>query len=187
MNACNGCEIRTRLRAAVLFAVVALLFVAYAPATARADQSWEEYANAPDGFAISAPSAPANLSKMIQTKVGPVEARIWQWDMTTVALFVSVSDYPSTSSNVQETLTNVASGEAGSWKGGHVVSSTPITLQGVAGLDCVIVGDDFHSRSRIFFRGRRLWQVLSIGATGGPLYDQTDRFFASFRFVGMAY
>ncbi len=179
--------ITIRFYTAALFAVLAFAFVASAPTRASADQSWDEYASTPDGFAISAASAPDKSSKMIQTKVGPVEARIWQWDMKTVALFVSVSDYPSASSNVQETLANVASGEAGSWKGGHVVSSTPITLQGVAGMDCVIAGDDFHSRSRIFFRGRRLWQVLSIATTGGALYDQTDRFFASFRFVGSAY
>ena len=47
----------------------------------------------------------------------------------------------------------------------------------------MIEGDDVRAHTRTFFKGQRLWQLLSITEAGKPFYDQTDRMFASFRFV----
>jgi hypothetical protein len=171
-----------RFRSAALFLSSLVLFVAAATSASYA-QAWNEFSYASDGFAVSAGSAPALSSQTAKSAVGPVETRIWTWDYNTTAVVIAVADYPSINSSVQEVLTNAANGEAGAWKDGKVTSRTPITLQGITGVECVIDGSEFHGRSRIFFQGRRLWQMLSLASTGQPLYAQTDRLFASFRFV----
>jgi hypothetical protein len=171
-----------RFRPTPIFIGLAFFFFAAATRASYA-QSWIEYSYPSDGFAISGESAPAPSTQTAQTKVGPVPTRIWTWDFSATAVVLAVNDYPSVNASVQEVLDNAAGGEASAWKGGHIVSKTPIVFQGVSGLECVIDGDEFHGRSRLFFRGLRLWQIISLSATGQPLYAQTDRMFASFRFV----
>ena len=171
-----------RFRSASIFIGLVLAFVA-ATAGASSAQTFSEYLYLSDGFAVSGPSAPALSKQTAQSGVGPVETRIWTWDFTETAVVIAVADYPKINSTVQEVLSNAADGEAGAWKCGHVTSKTPIVLQGISGLECVIDGTEFHGRSRIFFQGLRLWQILSLASTGSPLNAQTDRMFASFRFV----
>ena len=171
-----------RFRPTAIFIGLVFLFLAAATRASYA-QSWIEYSYPSDGFAISGASAPVLSTQTAQSKAGPVPTRIWTWDFSATAVVIAVNDYPSVNASVQEVLDNAAAGEAGAWKGGHIVSKTPIVQQGVTGLDCVIDGDDFHGRSRLFFQGRRLWQIISLSATGQPLYAQTDRMLASFRFL----
>jgi hypothetical protein len=166
-----------------MFISLVMLFVAATTAASYA-QSWEEYAYASDGFAISGPSAPVMTKQNVQAEnAGLIETRIWTWDFSATAVVVAVNDYPTISIPVEQVLSNAAGGEASAWKNGRIVSKTPIVQQGVSGIECVIAADDFSGRSRIFFQGHRLWQILSLSATGQPLYAQTDRMFASFRFV----
>jgi hypothetical protein len=182
MNFTGVAMIPVRFRPVALFVSLLVLFVATAASAAYA-QAWNEFSYASDGFAVSAASVPELSKQTAQSAVGPVETRIWTWDYSATAVVIAVADYPTVNSSVQEVLTNAANGEAGAWKDGKVTSRTPITLQGVSGVECVIDGSEFHGRSRIFFQGRRLWQMLSLAATGAPLYGKTDQMFASFRFV----
>jgi hypothetical protein len=171
-----------RFRPAAMFFGLVLVFLAATAGVANA-QSWNEYSYLSDGFAVSGPSTPVMSKQTAQTAVGSVETRIWTWDFDATAVVLAVADYPKINSTVQEVLSNAADGEAGAWKGGRIVSKTPIVQQGVSGIECVIDGDEFHGRSRIFFQGLRLWQILSLASSGQPLYTGTDRMFASFRFV----
>jgi hypothetical protein len=172
-----------RLSPSALLLSIVVLFSATASGASCAEP-WVEYPYVSDGFAISGPSAPVLTKQTAQTDVGPVETRILTWDFNETAVVLAIADYPSVNGNtVQQILSNSADGEAKSWKNGRVVSKTPLVLQGVTGIEAVIEADDFHGRSRIFVQGRRLWQILSLSSAGQPLYADTDRIFASFRFL----
>jgi hypothetical protein len=171
-------------RAAVSVGVALVLLAAGSSASYGQAQGWNEYTYASAGFAVSGPSDPALSKTSTDSAFGQIEIRVWTWDLSPSVMMIGVNDYPSTGTfDTEETLNGAAAGEVKAWKGGRVVSKTPILVAGITGIECVLESDDYHGRSRIFFQGHRLWQVLSLSAIGQPLYEQTDRIFASFRFL----
>jgi len=164
--------------------VLALIsgFIVVTANSARAEP-WDEYSYSSDGFVISAPFAPALSKADFGTPANPLPSRILTWKFPDGAVvLVTATDYSGTDS-VDASLNSVAQGEVQSLKNGRIVSQKSLVQQGVNGIECVMEGDDYHARTRIFRQGNRIWNIYVLSSTGKPIYDQTDRLFASFRFL----
>jgi hypothetical protein len=146
-------------------------------------QSWTEYSYPSAGFAVSGPIAPVLSKQGAQSESGPIETRFWSWNFPTASMLIGVADYASMNYSERDLLDRVADNTVKGWRGGRVVSRAPIVQQGVAGVDCIISSDEYQGRLRVFVQARRIWWILSLASTGQALYSETDRLFASFRFV----
>jgi len=168
-----------------LFAVALVVALVGSMTGATSADTWNEYVHTPDGFAISGPFEPTPSTADFGSGATPLPTRLLNWRIPGgVVLFMSVTDYSgSASESVDATLASVIDGQLSTTKDGKLVYKNPVTLQGVKGLDCLIEGSEVHSRTRVFRKGDKVWQMLSLSSKNVALYDQTDRWFASFRFT----
>ena len=160
-------------------AVVAMcLYVAFGQ-----ESTWREYEYAEDGFAVSLPFKPRLEVIPVDTEAGRMDVRSYDVDSDTWNLSIAVNEISRFGDVPVKGL--LEAGMNGSVKEvkGELVSQRDISLDGTPGIEYEIRTTTHHSLARSYYVNGRLITVLSVSATGQPLFAGTERFFGSLRFI----
>ncbi len=144
---------------------------------------WKSYSYAPDGFSISAPSAPVMSKQDVPTEKGSFELRSYLVEVGSSALYVGVVDYGSAVSgrDPADVLEGAKSGAINNVKA-TVSKESKVTLGIYPGLSFESENDTMHFSARIYLVGSVLYQVLTASPKSEP-YAGTERYLNSFQLI----
>ena len=164
-------------------AVVALACAA----AAQTPAIWRTYHNAKYGFSIAAPSDVEITDSPVQTHLGatPNLRAVFGMQDGPGALAFDVTDYSGVTGGGVKTLddpnqvleTEIKSSVRRS--DAILDSEQPVTVQGAPGRDIVFHSATVRARSRIVYRGRRLYILAEAGPPSGAKPAEYDRLVAS--------
>ncbi|HEY6971597.1 MAG TPA: hypothetical protein VJA94_20470 [Candidatus Angelobacter sp.] len=148
---------------------------------------WKEYSYSADGFAVSAPAAPAFTRQDQPTGTGPVETHNYAIELGhNSGVMISAAQVQSMKSD--SVKTNLQNAKEGAIRAvnGKLISEHEITLQGIPGIEFEAANDQFHTRVRMYLLNKRLITMMMIAPREAAYAAGADRVFASFKLLGVA-
>ena len=170
-----------------LWSAAALILCMVGVGMARAGATnWQLFTSSDDGFSVSVPSQPTFQRVTRGSEAGPLELHVYQVNVPTAALMISVLDLPKPSKPV-DVMQVLQGGLESSLKGtnSRLLRQNNIVIDGYHGIEYEAESATLHFSTRTFLVGTKSYSALVTSAVGNP-YGETRRFLESFHLPPVA-
>jgi len=152
-------------------------------------EPFEEFSSADGRFTVLMPGDPKSSFQTRQTPIGPATTLKYIGGNDSAAFMVTCVDYPpqiTEAGNMIQMLDKVKTQLIASRKG-TLVSDSSYNFHGHDGKEMIIEDSQGYTvRMRLFFIGRRLYQLTVVGHSDKILYQKGDEFMDSFTVDGVS-
>jgi hypothetical protein len=178
---------KTNIRSFIVLAVILLTTGFQHLREEKGKAVWSQFTSKEGAFSVLMPNKPTQAVEPIETELGKLDLHMSIGSIDdTEAFIVSYTDFPSFATD-RDFINRILDGGRNqllSKKERKLLSETSITLDGFAGRELAIDEPGGQILSRIYWVGRRLYQLIAINQKGRPDQGIVDRFFTSFKLVG---
>ena len=168
--------------ASLLFCLI--IAATLAAAAQAAQNEWQQYSYASDGFAVSAPSQPEFSKQDKPTQAGNVEVHYYAIDLGgNSGVMISTGQFQAQETAPPKTTLQKAKENAIATANAKVTSEHEITLQNFPGLEFEAANDQFHTRVRMYLVNARLITMMAIAPKDTELPAGAEHVFSSFKIL----
>ena len=132
------------------------------PAHKHESQAWKEFSSAEGRFSILFPGTPKSETITENTKLGPVDLRMFYLDTAVAAYMVAYADIPvdPTSHDDVKRLLDAGRDKLLANKQRRLISEREITIGDYLGRELIVGDEEGITKSRNYIVKQRLYQVL---------------------------